>query len=42
LYTAVTRARESTLVIGNKELVAEIIQKKIKRISSISQKIQKR
>ncbi|MEP1150375.1 MAG: exodeoxyribonuclease V subunit alpha [Balneola sp.] len=42
LYTAVTRARESTLVIGNKGLVAEIIQKKIKRISSISQKIQKR
>lgn len=40
LYTAVTRARESTLVIGNKRLVAEIIQKKIKRISSISHKIQ--
>lgn len=39
LYTSVTRARESTLVIGNRALINEIIQKKIKRISSISQKL---
>tara|TARA_R110002124_G_scaffold286453_1_gene467392 strand:- start:4224 stop:5924 length:1701 start_codon:yes stop_codon:yes gene_type:complete len=39
LYTGVTRARESTLVIGKRELISEIIQLKIKRFSSIPQKL---
>jgi exodeoxyribonuclease V alpha subunit len=39
LYTGVTRAKENTLVIGKRELIAVIIEKKIKRISSIPTKI---
>lgn len=39
LYTGVTRAKENTLVIGNKELIIQIVHKKIKRISSIPTKI---
>jgi exodeoxyribonuclease V alpha subunit len=39
LYTGVTRAKENTLVIGNKELITQVIQKRIKRVSSIPLKI---
>lgn len=41
LYTAVTRAKESTLVVGNRGLISEVVLKQIKRASSIPSKITK-
>ena len=39
LYTSVTRAKESALVIGDRELIKQIINTEIKRTSSISIKL---
>jgi exodeoxyribonuclease V alpha subunit len=39
LYTSVTRAKENALVIGNRELIDRIVNKEIKRTSSIPKKL---
>ncbi len=40
LYTGVTRAKESALVIGRREIIKQMILKEIKRSSAIPEKIQ--
>ena len=39
LYTGVTRARENTLVVGERKLIEQVIVKSVNRASSIPDKL---